>query len=177
VSERLDLPRGQRRRLPGRGPSRQAERFGRWSEAIAQFIGSWTFIAYMTVFVLTWLAWNTVAAPSLRFDPWPFIGLTLMLSLQASYAAPLILLAANRQADRDRVTYRDDRDRTDSLIADAEFLAREIVALRLALADSATRDFIRAELRDLRADLAPQPDSTLPASAEVLPPPTNDRRP
>jgi len=134
-------------------PAPLAERFGRWSEGIAEFIGSWTFIAYMTIFVITWLAWNTLAAASLRFDPWPFIGLTLMLSLQASYAAPLILLAANRQADRDRVTYADDRSRTEALLADSEFLAREVAALRMALGETATRDFLRAELRDLRIAL------------------------
>lgn len=153
MAERLDQPRGQRRRLPGMRPAPLAERFGRWSEGIAEFIGSWTFIAYMTIFVITWLAWNTLAAASLRFDPWPFIGLTLMLSLQASYAAPLILLAANRQADRDRVTYADDRSRTEALLADSEFLAREVAALRMALGETATRDFLRAELRDLRIAL------------------------
>jgi uncharacterized membrane protein len=107
----------------------------------------------MTVAIIVWVLWNTLAPDNLRPDPFPFIFLTLMLSLQASYAAPLILLAQNRQADRDRVQYADDRLRTERLIADTEYLAREIAALRSALGEVTTRDYVRGELRDLLEDL------------------------
>lgn len=107
----------------------------------------------MTVAIILWVLWNTLAPDNLRPDPFPFIFLTLMLSLQASYAAPLILLAQNRQADRDRVQYADDRLRTERLIADTEYLAREIAALRSALGEVTTRDYVRGELRDLFEDL------------------------
>ena len=134
-------------------PSVDSERVGRQSERIARFLGSWQFIGYMTAFVAAWVVWNTVGPAAWRFDEWQFIGLTLLLSLQASYAAPLILLAQNRQADRDRVQYQDDRARTDRLIADTEYLMREVASLRVALGEVATRDYIRSELRDLLDDL------------------------
>jgi len=126
------------------------EDFGRISEKVARYIGSWNFIAWMTVVILAWLAWNTFAPDDLTPDPFPFIFLTLLLSLQASYAAPLILLAQNRQDDRDRVQYGEDRARNDRLIADTEYLARELAAMRGGLGDVATRDYVRGELRDLR---------------------------
>jgi uncharacterized membrane protein len=107
----------------------------------------------MTVFVAGWIAWNTLAPPRLAFDQYPFIFLTLMLSLQASYAAPLILLAQNRQADRDRVQYEQDRSRAERNIADTEYLTREIAALRLAIGEVTTRDFLRSELQRLVDDL------------------------
>jgi uncharacterized membrane protein len=153
---RLDQPLDRTRTLR---PAVDPDLFGRASERIARFIGSWRFIAYMTAFVIAWVVWNALAPADLKFDPWPFIGLTLMLSLQASYAAPLILLAQNRQTDRDRVQYLEDRASTDRLVADAEYLSREVAALRSALGDVATRDFIRAELRDLLADLDRNDDS------------------
>ena len=106
----------------------------------------------MTAFIIAWVAINIVIADGAP-DPFPFIFLTLLLSLQASYAAPLILLAQNRQADRDRVQYQDDRARTDRLIADTEYLMREVASLRVALGEVATRDFVRSELRDLLDDL------------------------
>ncbi|MFN8167799.1 MAG: DUF1003 domain-containing protein [Candidatus Nanopelagicales bacterium] len=134
-------------------PSVDPERVGRLSERIARFLGSWRFIGYMTAFVVTWVLWNTVLPEQYHFDNWPFIGLTLLLSLQASYAAPLILLAQNRQADRDRVQYQEDRARTERLISDTEYLTREIASLRIALGEVATRDFVRSELRDLLDDL------------------------
>jgi uncharacterized membrane protein len=134
-------------------PSVDSEAVGRLSERIARFLGSWQFIGYMTAFVAAWVLWNTVGPAAWRFDEWQFIGLTLLLSLQASYAAPLILLAQNRQADRDRVQYQDDRARTDRLIADTEYLMREIASLRIALGEVATRDYIRSELRDLIDDI------------------------
>ena len=134
-------------------PSVDPEAVGRLSERIARFLGSWRFIGYMTAFILAWVGWNSFGPKSLRFDEWQFIGLTLLLSLQASYAAPLILLAQNRPADRDRVQYNDDRARTDRLIADTEYLMREIASLRVALGEVATRDYLRSELRDLLDDL------------------------
>ncbi len=137
-----------------RGPSYDPEQWGRLSEQIARFIGSWKFIAWMTVVIVSWLLWNIFAPDNLKPDPYPFIFLTLLLSLQASYAAPLILLAQNRQSDRDKVQYLEDRERTDRLVADTEYLAREIAALRMALGEVATRDYLRAELRDLADDIA-----------------------
>jgi uncharacterized membrane protein len=131
--------------------------FGRISERIARYIGSWSFIAWMTLVIVAWILWNSLAPESVRPDPFPFIFLTLLLSLQASYAAPLILLAQNRQSDRDRVQYAEDRTRTDRLIADTEYLARELAALRVAIGDVATRDFLRSELRDLLEDLEGDP--------------------
>jgi uncharacterized membrane protein len=137
-----------------RGPSYDPEQWGRLSERIARFIGSWKFIAWMTVVIVSWLLWNIFAPDNLKPDPYPFIFLTLLLSLQASYAAPLILLAQNRQSDRDKVQYLEDREMTDRLVADTEYLAREIAALRVALGEVATRDYLRAELRDLADDIA-----------------------
>lgn len=130
------------------------ETVGKFSEKIARFLGSWRFIGYMTAFVLAWVFWNTLAPEDLRFDQWPFIGLTLLLSLQASYAAPLILLAQNRQADRDRIQFQEDRQATERLVADAEFLARELAAVRIAMGEVATREFIRSEFEDLSRTLA-----------------------
>ena len=147
---RLDQPLDRSRSLR---PSVDPEVFGRASERVARFSGSWRFIAYMTIFVVAWVVFNTVGPESWRFDPWQFIGLTLVLSLQASYAAPLILLAQNRQSDRDRVQYQEDRASTERLLADADYLSREVAALRIALNDVTTRDFIRNELKDLLDDL------------------------
>jgi uncharacterized membrane protein len=142
-------------------PNYDPEAFGRLSERIARFIGTGRFLVYMTVFVIAWVIWNVVAEEFI-FDDYPFILLTLMLSLQASYAAPLILLAQNRQADRDRVQYEQDRARAERNIADTDYLTRELASLRMAVGDVATRDFLRSELRQLLDDLeerrAPEPD-------------------
>jgi uncharacterized membrane protein len=148
---RLDQPREVRRTLVPT-PTYDPEAFGRLSERIARFIGTGRFLVYMTVFVIVWVIFNVVAE-ELIFDDYPFILLTLMLSLQASYAAPLILLAQNRQADRDRVQYEQDRDRAERNIADTDYLTRELAALRMAVGDVATRDFIRSELRNLLDDI------------------------
>lgn len=142
--DRLDQPR-QPGRLPKR-PQWDAETLAALAEKFARFLGTWGFIGYMTAFVLAWVLVNTVAPEPLRVDEFPFIFLTLMLSLQASYAAPLILLAQNRQTDRDRVTYEQDRTRTEQNMADTEYLTREIAAMRSALGEVATRDFLRSEL-------------------------------
>jgi uncharacterized membrane protein len=147
---RLDQPKASTR---GIRPQYDPEMFGRWSERVARFIGSARFIGWMTVFVVVWLLWNTMAPQHLRFDSFPFIFLTLMLSLQASYAAPLILLAQNRQADRDRVQFQEDRNLTERLVADTEYLTREIATIRIATGDLATRDFLRGEVRDLAEEL------------------------
>jgi uncharacterized membrane protein len=143
---RLDAPLEQRRSLK---PTYDPETFGKLSERIARFIGSWRFITYMTIFIIAWVLWNIFSPAGLRPDAYPFIFLTLLLSLQASYAAPLILLAQNRQTDRDRVTSAEDRSRTERLIAETEFLSREIAAIRIALGEVATRDFVRGELEEL----------------------------
>jgi uncharacterized membrane protein len=142
----LDTPRETRRTLR---PNIDAEAFGRLSEKFARFLGTARFLVYMTVFVLSWVLWNTLAPADLRFDEFPFIFLTLILSLQASYAAPLILLAQNRQADRDRITLNEDRAQNARSIADTEYLTRELASLRIALGDVATRDYLRNELGDL----------------------------
>jgi uncharacterized membrane protein len=146
---RLDQPRERGLRLPRLDP----EAFGRLSEAIARFMGTARFLVYMTVVIGLWLIWNALAPAQWRFDPYTFTFLTLLLSLQASYAAPLILLAQNRQADRDRLSMEEDRRRAAMQKADTEYLAREIAALRIALGDVATRDFLRSELNRLSEDL------------------------
>lgn len=154
MADRLDQPRDSRRQLLPL-PPRDTDASGRISESIARFLGTPRFIIWLTLFCAVWLAWNTMAPEPLRFDKASngFTALTLMLSLQASYAAPLILLAQNRQADRDRVEAEQDRQRAERNLADTEFLAREMAALRIALSEVATRDFVRSELRALLDDL------------------------
>lgn len=144
-----------------------SETVGNVAERIARFTGTPRFLIYLTVFVGLWLAWNTLAPESLRFDSASlgFTALTLMLSLQASYAAPLILLAQNRQDDRDRVSLENDRLAVERNLADTEFLTRELAALRVAVHDLATRDFVRTEIRDQLAEHH-KPD---PALAEIDP--------
>jgi uncharacterized membrane protein len=159
---RLDQPKAPRRRLL---PEYDPETFGRFSERIARFLGTWRFISWMTLFIVLWVLWNVFAPVHLRYDRYPFIFLTLMLSLQASYAAPLILLAQNRQADRDRVTYEQDRKQNERSIADTEYLTREIAALRMGLGEVATRDWIRSELEDLVKDLDDR-NALLPAESD-----------
>ena len=146
---RIDQPREAGRRRWSPPTLFTEETFGVISEKFARYMGTPYFLLGMTVFVLTWLLWNTLAPEDWRFDPYAFIFLTLMLSLQASYAAPLILLAQNRQADRDRFALEQDRSRDERNLADTEFLTREVAALRIAMRDTATRDFVRSELRDL----------------------------
>jgi len=152
----LVTPRESRRSLR---PNYDPEVIGKLSERFARFLGTARFLVYMTVFVLSWVIWNAVAPQNLRFDDYPFIFLTLVLSLQASYAAPLILLAQNRQADRDRISLNEDRAQNARSIADTEYLTRELASLRIALGDVATRDFMRNELEDLLKDLRAKPES------------------
>ncbi|MEF2975708.1 DUF1003 domain-containing protein [Subtercola sp. YIM 133946] len=151
---RLDAPKGLRTRvLPARRTSR--DRFGRSTEAIARGMGTPWFLIILTGFVVIWIGFNTYGPSNLRFDSAAigFTALTLILSLQASYAAPLILLAQNRQDDRDRVQIEQDRQRAERNLADTEYLAREVVALRLAMQDMASKDFIRSELKALLEEL------------------------
>ncbi|MEU5433934.1 DUF1003 domain-containing protein [Streptomyces sp. NPDC020719] len=147
---RLDQPRAPRPRLL---PEYDPEAFGRFSERIARFLGTGRFIVWMTLIIILWVVWNIFAPANVRFDEYPFIFLTLALSLQASYAAPLILLAQNRQDDRDRVNLEQDRKQNERSIADTEYLTREIAALRMGLGEVATRDWIRSELQDLMKEM------------------------
>jgi uncharacterized membrane protein len=145
---RLDVPTDTRRQIVRR-PQVDSDTFGRFAERFARFMGTARFLIYMTLFVLVWVVWNLLLPGPARFDDYPFIFLTLMLSLQASYAAPLILLAQNRQEDRDRVIGEQDRTANSRAHADMEFLAREMASLRMALGEVATRDYVRSELRTL----------------------------
>ena len=164
---RLDQPREVRRALITR-PNVDPEAFGRLAERFARFMGTAGFLVYMSVFVVVWLVWNTTAPTALQFDPRSlnYTLLTMILSLQASYAAPLILLAQNRQTDRDRVVGEQDRARDERGLADTEYLTREVASLRIAIRDVATRDFVRSELRalleelDERGALAPSTPAT-----------------
>jgi uncharacterized membrane protein len=161
---RLDQPQDVRRgiALPRYNP----EAMGRISERVARFLGTWRFIGYMSLFIVVWIGYNLVVPKHLQFDSYSnkFTLLTLLLSLQASYAAPLILLAQNRQADRDRVQYDADRALSERTVADTEYLAREIAAIRVSLGEVATRDYIRGELQRLLDELQPQPEDE-PAAA------------
>jgi uncharacterized membrane protein len=148
---RLDVPRGAR----GFGDwlRLDPDAVGRFAEAIARFLGTGRFLAVQTVIVIVWIGLN-VFAVRLQWDPYPFILLNLAFSTQAAYAAPLILLAQNRQADRDRVQAEEDRARAAQTRADTEYLARELAALRVAIGELATRDFIRGELNRLTEESA-----------------------
>ncbi|MFM7874055.1 MAG: DUF1003 domain-containing protein [Actinomycetota bacterium] len=146
---RLSIPRESKRSLK---PNYDPETLGRLSERFARFIGTARFLVYMTVFVLAWVIWNFLGPSEYRFDEYPFIFLTLLLSLQASYAAPLILLAQNRQADRDRVTSQDDRNRDERNLAVTEYMVRELAAMRKDLVEEITK--LRTEL-----GTKPKPDA------------------
>jgi uncharacterized membrane protein len=148
-SRRLDVPRGGRT-LSGY-LRLDPDAVGRVAEGIARFLGTGRYLAIQTVLVIVWIALN-VSFVALRWDPYPFILLNLAFSTQAAYAAPLILLAQNRQTDRDRVQAEEDRARAASTRADTEYLARELAALRVAVGELATRDFIRSELSRLAGD-------------------------
>jgi uncharacterized membrane protein len=169
---RLDQPRVVRRGLPR--PHYDPDAFGRFSESIARFFGTARFLVIQTVIVVVWITFNAVvgiryyqehrhcaraADPAAcreglkPFDPYPFILLNLAFSTQAAYAAPLILLAQNRQADRDRVGQDEDRAQYARSVADTEYLTREVAALRIALGDVATRDFLRSELQHVVDEL------------------------
>jgi uncharacterized membrane protein len=152
---RLDQPKDARRGIVL--PRTDPDSMGRVSERVARFLGTWRFIGYMSLFIATWLIYNlSVPKGPWQFDGWgnKFTLLTLLLSLQASYAAPLILLAQNRQADRDRVQYEQDRGLSERAVADTEYLARELASVRVSLGEVATRDFLRSELQRLLEELS-----------------------
>ena len=149
---RLDTPREVRRPLVRR-PAYDSEMFGNFAERFARFMGTARFLFYMTMFVIIWVTFNIVGLFGLHWDPYPFILLNLFFSTQASYAAPLILLAQNRQEDRDRVITEQDRRANARAHADMEFLAREVASLRMAVGEVATRDFLRSELRALLQEI------------------------
>ena len=159
--DRLDLPSLPARRLR---PSYDPEAFGRMSETI---LGTGRFLVIQTCVVLAWVLWNAFMPAAVRFDPYPFIFLTLMLSLQAAYAAPLILLAQNRQDDRDRANLAQDRAEDARTRADTDYLAREVAALRIAVGEVVTRDFLRAELRELVEEVAEAQDQRLSGEPEA----------
>jgi uncharacterized membrane protein len=140
----LSVPRGS----PGMGARYDADAFGRFSEAIARFLGTGRFLFWQTMLVVAWIALNSVGFVQ-HWDPYPFILLNLAFSTQAAYAAPLILLAQNRQDDRDRASIKRDRDVASRTQADTEFLARELAAVRLALADVVTTQDLEDSLSRL----------------------------
>ncbi|WP_405134924.1 DUF1003 domain-containing protein [Nocardia sp. NBC_01388] len=154
MTDRIDKP-GARQRLETpvesrfRGFDWDAEALARSSEKLARFLGTGRYLVIQTVFVIVWIMLN-VFAIRLQWDPYPFILLNLAFSTQAAYAAPLILLAQNRQDNRDRVALEEDRTRAAQTKADTEFLARELAALRLAVGEVATRDYVRRELDDVK---------------------------
>jgi uncharacterized membrane protein len=175
VADRLDTPKTARRSLL---PKLEDDAFGKVSEGIARFMGTPRFLLWLSLFCAAWLIWNSWGPETLRFDKAAngFTALTLMLSLQASYSAPLILLAQNRQTDRDRVQAEQDRQRAERNLADTEFLAREMAALRIALSEVATRDFVRSELptRGL-VGVVPRGAAEPPAAAASRDPAARDR--
>ncbi len=124
-----------------------SETFGRFAESVASFMGTAQFLVWMTVFVVLWVAFNVIGLFGFRWDRYPFILLNLFFSTQASYSAPLILLAQNRQERRDQLSLEEDRRIAAQSRADMDFLAREIASIRMHLGDLATRDFVRGELR------------------------------
>ena len=129
--KRLDQPKLERRTLR---PRFDPEAFGQWTERVARFLGTGRYLIIQTFLIILWVIWNvTFRNGPLHFDKYPFIFLTLILSLQAAYSAPLILLAQNRQAERDRLRAEDDRLVNQRTVAEAEFLARELAASRLSL--------------------------------------------
>jgi uncharacterized membrane protein len=165
--DHLNTP-GRRRRsvLPRRRWDQDA--FGKFAEGFARFMGTARFLGYMTLFVILWIIFNVVGVYGYKWDPYPFILLNLFFSTQASYAAPLILLAQNRQEARDRVSLDRDRQQAAQSRADMDFLAREIAGLRMSVGDLATRDYVRSELRaELRAILADLEEHQNPTDSEA----------
>ena len=150
---RLDVPVEQRSRRAHYDP----DAFGRLSERIARFLGTAKFLVYMTAFIVVWVVVNVTP---IAFDPYTFTFLTLLLSLQASYAAPLILLAQNRQTDRDRVSMEEDRAQNARLMAEVEYLTRELASLRQAVGEVATRDYLRDQLREFTEEVVARSGET-----------------
>lgn len=153
-------------RAAGRvGVSYDSDRFGAFSESIANFLGTGRFLVWQTVVITVWILLNTVVAPRFQFDPWGrgLVLLTLVLSIQASYAAPLILLAQSRQERRDRITSENERDVAERTQADTEFLAREIASVRLSMSD-----IVSGETFDDRLDRLTEMVEHLSAQIERL---------
>ncbi|WP_448656926.1 DUF1003 domain-containing protein [Microbacterium lacticum] len=171
----LEDPRGRRAGVLTRTPAPSRDRFGRFTEWVARAMGTPMFLLILSLFCVGWIMWNTLAPEAWRFDSqtYGFTVLTLVLSLQASYAAPLILLAQNRQDDRDRVQIEQDRQRAERNLDDTEYLAREVVALRMAMTEVSdqvlTRDVLRQELYALLEELTPEPQPSEPESAADAP--------
>jgi uncharacterized membrane protein len=149
---RLDRPRSAGLRRPTIDP----DSFAHFSERVARFLGTGRYLVIQTIIVAIWMGLN-VAAVAWRFDPYPFILLNLVFSAQAAYAAPLILLAQYRQADRDRISLGEDRNRAERTTEDTEFLARELAALRIAVGEAVTRDYLRDDLLTINPQSAPPP--------------------
>ena len=149
----LETPRG----TPG-GPVYDPDAFGRMAERLARFLGTGRYLAAQTGLVIVWIGLN-LAAVSLRWDPYPFILLNLAFSTQAAYAAPLILLAQNRQADRDRAEVERDREMNARAMADADYLAREIAAIRIALEHKADREDLVEPIERLTQALENLPET------------------
>jgi uncharacterized membrane protein len=158
----LSVPKG----APVRGSLYDADAFGRFSEALARFLGTGKYLFGQTVFVIVWITLNGLLFVH-HWDPYPFILLNLAFSTQAAYAAPLILLAQNRQDERDRATTERDRQVAARTQADTEYLARELATIRLALNDVVTNQDLAEHLERLAklvADRSPEkPDEDLPA--------------
>lgn len=154
---RLDQPveAGRRWEMP---QTFSEESFGILAEKFARFMGTAKFLVYMTLFIIVWILLNVLGMTKWHWDPYPFILLNLFFSTQASYAAPLILLAQNRQDDRDRVGLERDRVQAERNLADTEYLTREVASLRFALRETATRDYVRSELRTFLEDLIEELD-------------------
>ena len=153
---RLDQPRPVHRSRSLR-PRIDADKFGQASENLARYFGTARYLIIQTMFVIVWIALNILAwTKTLHWDPYPFILLNLAFSTQAAYAAPLILLAQNRQADRDKVQIEQDRNREERSIANTEYLVREVASLRLAVNEVATRDYVRSELQAMLKELDEQ---------------------
>ena len=151
---RLDQPKQRRQGIALKKPSFDPDAFGRVSEQIARFFGTARYLIIQTGLVFVWILLNILQLTStIRWDPYPFILLNLAFSTQAAYAAPLILLAQNRQAERDVVQIQQDRSREEMSIATMEYLTREIASLRMAVGELATRDYVRGELQALLKEL------------------------
>jgi len=167
LAERNDLsvPRGV---TPRMGARYDADAFGRFSEAIARFLGTGRFLVGQTGLVIGWIVLNTIGLIN-HWDPYPFILLNLAFSTQAAYAAPLILLAQNRQDDRDRANIERDREVAARTQADTEFLARELAAVRLALANMVTTEDLEDSLERMAKLIADQLREA-PVPSGVTPP-------
>jgi uncharacterized membrane protein len=163
---RLDQPKPRRQALSLKKPSFDPDAFGRVSEQIARFFGTARYLAIQTGIVIVWIILNIMQlTKAIHWDPYPFILLNLAFSTQAAYAAPLILLAQNRQAERDVVQIQEDRSREQLSIATMDYLTREMASLRFSVGELATRDYVRGELQALLKELDERDRDPGPGSA------------